>query len=326
MNIQDLGDKIHDLGFTGWRALPPMDFGRWQIDRQDLMEGGHYVSETVHANADLLLPGATAMLVLMTAYAPWSDWPRDSLWVHPYYPASHRTGQAAGELVGWIREQGYRSVDAHRLPQRHAAFAAGFGHTGRNGLLIHPRYGSRICFATLLTDAPLPLAEPVTGEMRRCLDCGACAAACTGGAIAGGSVIHAERCLRHFAPMKREIPEALRTALKMRYIGCDDCQSVCPLNQGLVPVEPPGELIKATRLAGLLDWGGDGWREQITALGRWIGVNEARPVRTTAAAALHAGNSGDPAYLPALHRLESHPESRIRDMAVWAIGQIKDQQ
>lgn len=316
-----LGDMIRELGFVAWRALPPIRFDQWEADRRRLAGEGHAVSETMTPDPQDILPGARTLVVLLTAYRPWRDWPSGSLWVHPHYPARQRARRAALTLRERIEEEGYRAADAHDLPQRHAAFAAGFGHAGRNGLLIHPRYGSRICMETLLTDMPLPLSEPVAGEMRRCLLCGACAAACPGGAVGEGSAIYAERCLRHYAPMKREIPEAIRTLLGPRLIGCDDCQSVCPMNQFLEPAAPPEALVRAARLAGLLDWEGEG-RKRIRELGQWIGDNEARPVRITAAAALHAGNTGDAAYLPALRRLAAHPDARVREMAAWAVGRI----
>jgi epoxyqueuosine reductase len=154
--------------------------------------------------------------------------------------------------------------------------------------------------------------------------CGACAAACPGGAIGEERAVYAERCLRHFAPMKREIPEAIRALLGLRLIGCDDCQSVCPMNRSIAPAEPPGELLRATRLSGRRDWGGGQGGADLGALGRLIGENEARPVRITAAAALHAGNTGDAAYLPALGRLAKHPDDRVREMAAWAAARIRN--
>lgn len=322
--MECLDSDISGLGFTTWRALPPLAFDRWKTDRDRLAAGGHGIGDAMTADPLALLPEVRTLLVLLTAYGPWRDWPAGSLWIHPHYPAYHRSTQAAERLVGLLRERGFRAVNAHSLPQRHAAFAAGFGQSGLNGLLIHPRYGSRICFQTVLTDMPLPLAEPRTGEMRACLRCGACLRACPAHALAGGGDVMSERCLRHFAPMKREIPPPVRSLLGMRLIGCDDCQQACPMNRsGLPPEDPPAGLTEAARLRGLLGWDTEGWREQIAALGRFIGVNEVRPVRITAAAAMHAGNTGDPAYLPVLRRLERHEDVRIREMAAWAIARIE---
>ena len=314
-NEKELARRVRELGITQWRALPPMRFDAWKPRRP---------ARGMTADPEAVLPGATAMLALMAAYRPWRDWPESSLWVHPHYPAYHRMRQASRELIEWIKAQGWSAADAHKLPQRHVAFAAGFGTAGVNGMIIHSKYGSRICFYTILTDMPLPLSPPVTGEMLRCDACGACETGCPAGALRGCSRVDAQRCLRSYAPMRREIPEPVRLMLGARLMGCDECQSVCPINRNLTPVDPPEELLRATRLAGLLDWGSDAWREQLKLLGGLIGANEARAVRTTAAAAMHAGNTGDPRLLPALEKLEAHPDERVRDMAAWAARRIRE--
>lgn len=53
------------------------------------------------------------------------------------------------------------------------AWAAGIGWIGRNDLLINPTYGSRLRFATVLTDIPLACDAPIKnqcGECRLCIE------------------------------------------------------------------------------------------------------------------------------------------------------------
>jgi len=100
---------------------------------------------------------------------------------------------------GWIKANGYRSLsippDSDRrndklitklyklFCHKTAATCSGLGWVGKNGLLINRQYGSKLCWATVLTDAPLPVDEP-TGRSE-CGDCDLCVKHCPSGAIKG---------------------------------------------------------------------------------------------------------------------------------------------
>lgn len=121
------------------------------------------------------------------------------------------------------------AADNSPLPEREAARLAGLGMVGRNGLLILPPYGTYVFLGTILTDAPLPVAEraPAPG----CPDCGKCIAACPGGALSRDG-FDMERCLSHLTQKKGELTrseEALITAHPLVW-GCDACQRACPFN------------------------------------------------------------------------------------------------
>ncbi len=72
---------------------------------------------------------------------------------------------------------------ASELPHKTVATLAGQGWIGRCALLITPEFGSALRFNTILTDAPLPVGEPVTES--RCGDCEECVRACPAGAVLG---------------------------------------------------------------------------------------------------------------------------------------------
>ena len=95
-------------------------------------------------------------------------------------------------MAGYLAEAGHRAfpvpssqvVDWDRLTghvsHRAVARDAGLGWIGRNNLLVNPRYGSRVRYATVLIDLELPYDRPVEGG---CGLCRACISACPGGAI-----------------------------------------------------------------------------------------------------------------------------------------------
>ena len=69
------------------------------------------------------------------------------------------------------------AADNSPLPEREAAWLAGIGLRGKNGLLILPPYGTYVFLGTILTGAALDVPErPAAPD---CPGCGACRAACS---------------------------------------------------------------------------------------------------------------------------------------------------
>ena len=62
-----------------------------------------------------------------------------------------------------------------------AAKACGIGEMGRSGKIVNKKYGPFMRYCFIITDAPLECNEPLTEAV--CDGCGACEAACPGGAI-----------------------------------------------------------------------------------------------------------------------------------------------
>jgi len=79
----------------------------------------------------------------------------------------------ASQLVDWKAQKGH-------LSHKHLARAAGLGWIGRNNLLVHGEFGSRIRLVTILTDLPLKSNSPSESN---CATCQSCLAACPVGAI-----------------------------------------------------------------------------------------------------------------------------------------------
>jgi epoxyqueuosine reductase len=90
------------------------------------------------------------------------------------FPATVPEGSQGGEWVQTL------SV---AFQHKTAATRAGLGWVGKNALLVTPQFGPRIRLATVLTDMPLPVGEPVNaGE---CGECSACVEVCPASAIEG---------------------------------------------------------------------------------------------------------------------------------------------
>ncbi len=99
----------------------------------------------------------------------------------------------------WLRSRGYLNLvippDSDRRKDKlitklyklfchkTAATCSGLGWVGKNGLVINRQYGSKLSWATVLTNAPLDPDEPVRES--ECGDCDLCVTHCPSGAIRG---------------------------------------------------------------------------------------------------------------------------------------------
>jgi epoxyqueuosine reductase QueG len=128
-------------------------------------------------------------------------------------PASQRTDEA-----------GITGLFSHKM----AAHLAGLGWIGKSCLLVTPTRGTRVRWATLLTDAPLQ----VTGgpQEEGCGDCDLCVQACPVKAFTGRPFrIHehretrfdASKCDRYFDRLREQNQVAV----------CGMCLYICPVGQ-----------------------------------------------------------------------------------------------
>ncbi len=76
------------------------------------------------------------------------------------------------------------------LSHKATARLAGFGWIGKNCLLIHPVYGPRVRWATVLTDAPFE--ENRMMVEKRCESCDRCVKACPAQALKGRNFLDGE--------------------------------------------------------------------------------------------------------------------------------------
>lgn len=262
-------------------------------------------------------PRIRSLAVLLWPYAPAALTQGEALFVDSYYPASNAAYHAAKRLEERLIAAGCFARANVAYPAKEAAVRAGLGRTGKSSLLITPEYGTRVVIILMATDieaegfAPAHAAEGCTG-------CGRCAAACPSGAIDEHGMTHPERCLRNFMMEGNVTPEPLRGKVGMRLLGCDICQRVCPMQPKAAKAEPVG-----IRLDELVTVDEAVFSQTVSRLGALIGRNAARPQRVRAQAALLAGNSGNPAYLPVLERWAQSPFEAVRTHAVWAIRQIR---
>ena len=144
----------------------------------------------------------------------------------------------------WLKERGFRSLAIppdsdrikgkliaklyHLFSHKTAATCSGLGWIGKNGLLINRTYGSKLSWATVLTNAPFEPDSPLTES--QCGECDLCVKHCPSGAVSGSlwsrdeplkNLVNYEKCgaLKKVRPRFEEKPN------------CGLCITICPFSR-----------------------------------------------------------------------------------------------
>ncbi len=233
---------------------------RWL--QEGMAAGMRWMRRTAHlrTHPEHLLPGARSVVVFLAPYAPLpggriAHYAR----FQDYHNVLHRRLRRVWR--GFLQFAGLEArarffVDSGPLLERDYATLAGLGFIGKNTMLIHPRWGSYILIAAILTDLELPrsprprwwrvnrkawagLARETVKLPERlfslCGSCTRCLDACPTGALRAPGVLDARRCISYQTIENRgaPVPEDLRERMAGYVFGCDICQDVCPWNRKL---------------------------------------------------------------------------------------------
>jgi len=311
---------------------------------QWLQKGYGGEMEYLHRTAGLrinpqnLMPEAKSAVVVGLNYAPaFSSDPSARFSIYTQGDDYHDVIRAKlNLLLNAIQQeipecQGRICVDSAPLLERDLAWLAGLGWFGKNTCLINTRRGSYFFIGVLLLNMELIYDSPAAGgcgTCRRCID------ACPTGAIliSDQPRLDARLCISYLTiELKGVVPEDLRERMGDWVFGCDVCQQVCPFNHPrprqplrAVPSQevrfrPRDFFLQEDLLVSLLQMDEEMFRQ--TFKGSAVKRTKRRGLVRNAAVA--AGNSGNPRYLPLLEKLLQDPEPLIREHAEWAITKIK---
>jgi len=170
---------------------------------------------------------------------------------------------ALNERLDWLSavgaefliKKGYRAVAQTRervggydegcqtvLPHKTVATRAGIGWIGKSALLITKQYGSMVRLSSILTDAPLSVAEPVDHSL--CGGCTVCETACPAGAIHG--ILWDTRTTRDELFDYRKCREMALSRAEQGYgkreTLCGKCIEVCPYTRRYIAGAEAGEV------------------------------------------------------------------------------------
>jgi epoxyqueuosine reductase len=236
---------------------------------------------------------------------------------------------ALGRVADHLQSTGWRArvvADDNALVDRAAAVRAGLGWYGKNTNVLLPGAGSWFVLGSVLTDAPLTVGtSPPAPVPDGCGPCQRCLSACPTGALVGPGQLDGRRCLAWLLQARGVFPPEFRVALGDRIYGCDDCQTVCPINRAATRRHPPDDVESSAQSSlDILELLAMADGPLMELVGRWyIPGREPRYVRRNALVVL--GNTADPsapAVEAALARGLTDRDPLIRAHAVWAAARL----
>ena len=249
-----------------------------------------------------------------------------------YNAPEHRINGTRPRLMReFLEKAGCRVAHGIFLPERLTAARAGIVTYGKNCFAFSEGMGSFIVLSSFVVDVELDYDEP-TFAVKCPPKCTACMDACPTGAIYEPLKMNPRRCIAfntfwtqdgvpgstsYIAP---EIREKMGTWIH----GCDICQEACPMNQRRLKAKLPPDpfLEKIARdfdLIKLLDMSTEFYLTRVQPL-MYNYIRDRKYFQRNAAIAM--GNTGDPAFIPALARAMKDPEEVVRGYAAWAMGKI----
>jgi epoxyqueuosine reductase len=263
-------------------------------------------------------PWASSIIVAAVPYLREGDGERDDRTVARFADGDRydRLRDVLDQIADELTRRGHRIeivFDDNRLLDRPLAVRAGVAWSGKSTMALTPGAGPWILLGSVVTDAELPVSEPM---LRSCGTCDACMPACPTDAIIAPGVLDARRCISAVLQRRGSIDPSLRQAIGSRIYGCDDCLVACPPGQPALRRRSPAPTVLTPEHVLTAD---DDELERI--VDRWyVPSRRMRFVRRNALVAL--GNSGDESSLALLSEFLIDDDELLASHAAWAIGHI----
>jgi epoxyqueuosine reductase len=148
--------------------------------------------------------------------------------------------------AAYIEKCGYRAIsqttaneqedDSYRtkMPHKTVAVSAGLGWIGKSALFVTKEYGPAVRLSSILTDAPLEVAVPITESS--CGNCFICTDACPAGAISGTAWTPELDRDEFYNPLacRKKARELAAEHINEEITLCGKCVEVCPYTQNYI--------------------------------------------------------------------------------------------
>jgi len=322
MDNQEIKRLAEKYGFDECEVISAEPFLQY---KKDFEKSSYAEDSDINYDPKAYKNDADRIIVLLKAYNPYDEsyFTNDHIYVDAYYVAGNESYFKAKGMAEEISNLGYAAYSSPRISYRHAAFRAGMGKRGMNGLLINEKYGSYIHIQCLLTNAPLDITKDVE-KTEICSDCESCMLVCKGGAMQGNGFVDINKCIRHYMPAKRYVPENIRKMVGSSFIGCTDCRTACPHNSSIEKVKPPQDLLDACYIPVLADSESEQYKKSFTVLRNYLGTNEIKKMKLLKSVAIVMGNTADKKHLPLLEKIKkANNDKELLEYIEYAENEIE---
>ncbi len=313
---EDIIEEATALGALGVGFTNVESFAGWLEDARSLESAGAFPAnylKSVEPDPASAMPGSRSIIVCALPCREFGAARVGSPLISGTFYARRSSLEFGRGLSSYLRSRGFSSETGMRIPEKAAAVRSGIAAYGMNTLAMRSDAGSRFRITTAITDAVLDTDGASSPEV--CDDCGLCVEACPTGALSENG-IDACRCICHLTEKHVPVPIELRGPLGTMFLGCEECQKVCPRNEG----------------AGVVFWEGPGMLELARRaeldLGSFNDLFEPFEYRFSSrelvlrTLALNLANSREKEAVPLLMRLSLSPDPILAECASWALEEI----
>jgi len=229
------------------------------------------------------------------------------------------------EAFGAFESRAY--VDTGPVVERSLATAAGLGWTAKNTCLIHPKLGSFVFLAVLLTSLEVEAEQNALMIRDHCGTCRRCIEACPTNALDAPYQMDATRCISYLTIEHRgPIAPELMEGMGRQVFGCDICQDVCPWNRK-APIAIDTELEARAELVNPA-------LEELAALDEKAFEEKfnGSPVRRAGFVgmrrniAIAMGNSGKREFISLLRAWADAADEGLRATVEWALRKLDERE
>ncbi len=300
MTNADFIKTAKDRGFAACYFLPP------SITKTSL--------ERLIQDPRSVIPDARTVILLIMTYSLSVQDESSEAVISPYYEVSNAAYKEAKGLAKALQNAGFNAKSNVQLPLKRLMEEYGIGSTGKNSLIAIRGIGSAFHVQAIVTNAAFEYTNSTVSDLlfaARCGVCRKCVDACPTGAIGSQGWVDSARCLRAVSELD-VIPEVYEKLLSNHILGCDICQTVCPVNASLCKGLPFSVHLKSL-LSG-----------EITDLKQLIGTNYARVNKLKKKAAVIAANTRRVDLIEDLKKLTTADDAGVAHAAAHALERMEE--
>lgn len=250
-------------------------------------------------------------------YVPYNpyNYKTENINIDSYYTASNTAYKKAEEYAKMLSLKGIECKPNPHINLKAAALRCG-GGAGKNTLVYRKNAGSRFAIGALQLKQALPKKAGEILEMP-CKDCNLCQKACPLGAI--GESFDRKKCMREYMLKPEKAEENILNAFGSRLLGCDICQSICPLNCCIEAQTQPEHISKMLNIENLYKQIKE---KKLKEFVQNYGTNYANGNSLLSMLLIIAGNSGDKKYLEFVKENLKSQSGRVKFAAEYALKKL----
>lgn len=257
-----------------------------------------------HLKKYFIVPNSDGVVILFFKnFLPFKRFDKDICEISAFYLTSNLMHLQCIEVCNDLNAKNILS----KIYKEHNLKELGFKYCGltkgRNDLLFDKNFGSYFVIGAVQIFQNLP--HLAMNEGSACLNCDKCVKACPTDALKDG--FYRDICLREIMNNKT-FDNFYSEKLSNKILGCEICQSVCPLNEKIEKIEMPMKLKELLKIKNILNDQQQTYKE----LEKYIGKNYSKRTRVLNLALNSAKNTKDKSYLPQIENFLNDLDENVK--------------